>query len=257
MRIIIITQDEPFYLPLFFAEIKSLFKKHHITVIILPKTQGLKDCLKFTKQYYNLYGPLLFLKQGFKFVGYKTLGRIIPKEAPRSITSLLKKNKISLLKTKKISDQNTGKRIKKISPDLIISIAAPQILPEGLLNLPRHGCINIHQALLPKYRGINPSFWVLLNQEKETGVSIHFMDKKIDNGPILLQEKVEVSPAETLDSLYLKNIKIGARMLQEAIQLIEQGNYQTIPNPEAKATYFSFPDKKAARRFKKLNKNFF
>jgi len=257
MRIIVITQDEPFYLPLFFAKIKSLLKKHKARIIILPATRGFKGPLKQTKKYYHLYGLPLFLRQSLKFSLYKTLGLINSFSRFYSVASLARANKIPFASIKDLRKKQSLEKIKKASPDLIISIAPPQIFPPELLQIPALGCINIHQGLLPKYRGINPSFWALLNDEKETGVSIHFMDQKIDNGPILLQEKVKIETAETLHSLYLKNIEIGAAMLAKAVALIEKGDYQTIPNPKSDATYFSFPDKKSAKRFRGRGKKFF
>ena len=81
--------------------------------------------------------------------------------------------------------------IKYYEPDLLVSILGNQIYREPIINLASNGCINLHTALLPKYRGLMPSFWVLRNGEYYTGVSVFFVDEGIDSGPIIVQKKVE------------------------------------------------------------------
>lgn len=260
MRIIAITQDEPFYLPLLFDRMRNLWEKHESTIIILPSAQNGVDFLKLVKKHYDLYGFPVFLQQASKFAVLKTLNFFLGlSPSPRfySVALFAQKNQIPCLQMKNLQDQQSLRQIKNLKPDLIISIAPPQIFPQKLLAIPEFGCINIHQGLLPQYQGINPSFWALLNSEKETGVTVHFMDQKIDHGPILLQQKVKISPQETLHSLYLKNIGLGARLLTKAVRLIENDDYQTLPNPQKKASYFSFPDKQSARKFRKSGNKFF
>ena len=104
-------------------------------------------------------------------------------------------------------------KIKDSNPDIIFSIYYRKILSKEILNIPRLGCINIHPSLLPYYRGPAPTAWALLNNEKEVGLTIHYMDEGIDAGEILVQKKVPIHPDETGFELYDKCMSIGAELL--------------------------------------------
>ena len=131
------------------------------------------------------------------------------------------------------------KKIKSYEPDLLISIAGNQIFKQPLIDLAPKGCLNLHTALLPKYRGLMPSFWVLKNNERETGVSVFFVDKGIDSGPILVQKKLPISEKMSQAELIKKSKKLGMDAIIEAINLIHNGNFNLIPNPNEEKTFFS------------------
>lgn len=137
-----------------------------------------------------------------------------------------------------------------------LSINASQVFKPPLLALPRLGCINVHGALLPKYRGRLPSFWVLYNGEQETGVTVHFMNEKLDDGPIIIQRRIPVVPGETQHSLIMKTKKIGAELLLEALERLEQGQIEIQPNDCAHATYYSFPTPQDGQKFRRLGRHF-
>ena len=104
-------------------------------------------------------------------------------------------------------------KIKDSNPDIIFSVYYRKILSKEILNIPRLGCINIHPSLLPFYRGPAPTAWALLNNEKEVGLTIHYMDEGIDTGDVLVQKKVPVDPDETGFELYDKCMREGAELL--------------------------------------------
>lgn len=105
--------------------------------------------------------------------------------------------------------------IKIIEPDIIFSVYFRAIFPEALLNIPRLGCINVHPSLLPDYRGPTPTAWAIINGEKEFGITIHYMDKGIDTGDILIQKKDAIGYDETGYELYTRAMKLGAQLLIE------------------------------------------
>ena len=88
------------------------------------------------------------------------------------------------------------------------SVFSPMVFKKNLLNSPTFGCINYHTGALPQYRGRQPLFWSILNNEKNIAISIHEMDEKLDNGPIIVQKFIHIEENESLHSLYLKTIKI-------------------------------------------------
>lgn len=147
--------------------------------------------------------------------------------------------------------------INSYKPDLLISIAGNQIFKQPLIDLAPKGCLNLHTALLPKYRGLMPSFWVLKNNEKETGVSVFFVDKGIDSGPILVQKRLDITKNMTQANLIKKSKKLGMDAILDAIDFIRLGTYQLIPNPNEEKTYFSFPTREDVKAFYKAGKKFY
>ncbi|PIR94857.1 methionyl-tRNA formyltransferase [Candidatus Falkowbacteria bacterium CG10_big_fil_rev_8_21_14_0_10_37_6] len=129
---------------------------------------------------------------------------------PVKITAL--KNNIPALQPAKL-DANAYEEIKKINPDVIITIAYGQIIPEKILNLPKHGCLNLHASLLPKYRGASPIQAAIKNNEQKTGVTLMKMDKGLDTGPILAREKIIIVKNETGESLHDKLSELSAKTI--------------------------------------------
>ena len=129
------------------------------------------------------------------------------------------------------------KRLKTLSPDLIVVVDYGKILPREILNIPHSGCINAHASLLPKYRGAAPIQRALLNSEKQTGLTIMFMNERMDAGDILLQEKIIISPSDNMETLHDRLSKLSAKLLVKAVVQIEQGTCSRISQNHAEATY--------------------
>ena len=119
--------------------------------------------------------------------------------------------------------------LEKVEADLGVVVAFGQILPQALLDLPVHGCFNVHASLLPMYRGASPINHVILAGEKESGVTVMQMDAGIDTGSILLQEAVPIEEDETAETLADKLSQLGARMIVEAIGKLEDGTLTHTP----------------------------
>jgi len=118
-----------------------------------------------------------------------------------------------------------------LQPDLIAVAAYGQILPKGILNLPRFGCLNVHTSLLPKYRGAAPIQWAILNGESETGVTIMKMDVGLDTGDILAQEKMQILPSDDGETLHDRLAVMGAKLLVATIPDYVSGRIQPRPQP--------------------------
>jgi methionyl-tRNA formyltransferase len=121
--------------------------------------------------------------------------------------------------------------------DLIVVAAYGKILPSAILELPPHGCINVHASLLPKYRGAAPIQWAIVRGETETGITIMRISERMDAGDILLQKKIPITHNETGGTLHDKLAALGARALREALDLFKQGQLVAQPQNEAEATY--------------------
>ena len=154
------------------------------------------------------------------------------------IKEYVDKNKIPLYQYDSlINHQIAYKRLKDISPDLIIVADFGLIIPSEILKLPPLGCLNIHPSLLPKYRGPSPVSSALLNEKKFTGVTIMVMDEGVDTGPIIAQKKVEFLPQENAKNLTERLFRIGAYLLGDIILVWETGKIKAIPQDESNATY--------------------
>lgn len=124
-----------------------------------------------------------------------------------------------------------------MNPDLIITAAYGQMIPQAILDTPRLGCINVHASLLPKYRGGAPVHYAILNGDEKTGVTIMYMVKKMDAGNIIYQKETAIEPDETVGELYDRLSFIGAEALIEALPDIINGTNQSIVQDEALVTY--------------------
>ncbi len=134
------------------------------------------------------------------------------------------------------SDEETLRWIESIAPDLIVVVAYGQILPRRLLDIPRLGCVNLHFSLLPRYRGAAPIQWALIRGESETGVTTFVLNEKIDDGPILLQRKVEIEEEDDATSLGHRLSEVGAGLLLETVDGLDGGSLKPVPQNATEAT---------------------
>ena len=114
-------------------------------------------------------------------------------------------------------------KIKEMNPDIICVVAYGRILPKEILEIPKYGCVNVHPSLLPKYRGSAPIQWAILNGDKTTGVSTMYLDEEMDSGDIILKKEVTIGKDETSGELWDRLSKIGAELLVETLEQIENG----------------------------------
>ena len=124
-----------------------------------------------------------------------------------------------------------------LAPDVAVVVAFGQIFPRALLDLPRHGCINLHASLLPRWRGASPIQAAVAAGDSRTGVATMRMDAGLDTGPILLEEAVEIGPAETAGELALRLSGIGGALMVRTLELLERGEIEPRPQPEEGVTY--------------------
>lgn len=122
--------------------------------------------------------------------------------------------------------------VKKINPDLICVVAYGKILPKELLKIPKMGCINVHGSLLPQYRGAAPIQWAVLNGDKKTGITTMYMNEGMDTGDMILKEEVQIDEDETTGELWERLSKIGAKLLVETVEKIEDGTAPREKQPE-------------------------
>jgi methionyl-tRNA formyltransferase len=124
--------------------------------------------------------------------------------------------------------------------DVIVN-QAPGILREAFLAIPRLGVLNRHNALLPRNRGLFSTFWAVYHREHRTGVSVHFVVKELDAGPILLQHEFPIRDADTVEDVARRCYALAPLLMIESLRQLEAGSVQLIPNPREQGTYNSNP----------------
>ena len=128
-------------------------------------------------------------------------------------------------------------KIKEFNPDCIVVAAYGKILPKSVLDIPKYGCVNVHGSLLPKYRGAGPIQWAVLNDEAETGITTMLMGEGLDTGDMLLKKATPIGENETAAELFDRLADMGAELLVETLDALEQGNVIPEKQQEEFATY--------------------
>lgn len=257
MRIFILTIDEPFFLPDFF---KKIIEEHLSDIVGIGITAPFprKLWIKHIFKQFQLHGFFDFLIYFYNyaiakfsdFIGFRYKNR-----SYFSVIKLAKNYNISIYKIGNPNDSNFLGTLRTLDLDVIICQVS-HVLSKQLLAIPKKGCINRHSSLLPKYRGLHPVFWAMLNGEKETGVTIHLMDESIDRGPIICQEAVKIYDDDTCYKIYQRTFDIGAKLALEALRKLEEGEGQEKFLRNWQNEYHSFPTGEAIRKFRKMGKRF-
>lgn len=144
-------------------------------------------------------------------------------------------------------DDEFFEQLVAINPDCIVVAAFGQLLPQRILDLPKYGCINVHASLLPKYRGAAPIQWMVINGEKEAGVTIMHMDIGCDTGDMIIKDSIELDPKETGGSLHDKLAVLGGQLIVKALPMIEAGTAPREVQDHSKHTYYGLFKKEDGR----------
>jgi methionyl-tRNA formyltransferase len=139
--------------------------------------------------------------------------------------------RLPVLQPVRARDETFQQQLREYAPDLIAVAAFGQILPPAILELPRHGCLNVHTSLLPRYRGAAPIQWALLNGDLETGVTIMRMEAGLDTGPIVAQESTSIHAEDDALTLHDRLAAMGARLLVRTIPGFVTGQIKPVPQP--------------------------
>lgn len=154
---------------------------------------------------------------------------------PTPTKKIALENNIEVYQPTKIKEDYD--KIISLKPDIIITCAYGQIIPEAILNFPKYGCINVHGSLLPKLRGGAPIHHAIINGDKKTGITIMYMDKLMDSGDIISQEELEIKENDNLDTVYEKMSHLGASLLIKTLPDIIEGKNQRIKQNEDDVTF--------------------
>ena len=256
MRIIIVTQNEPIYLA---ENLHYLFKSLPETISIVgvcltsPSPFGKKESfLKKTLKIIKIFGLEFSLFYSFQYL-FKFFNK------SNNLDFILKKFKINKIElNESINSKQSIAKFSVLKPDLIISILGNEIFKKEILAIPKMGIINLHSSLLPKYRGLMPTFWVLKNKERNTGVSVFFVDEGIDSGPILMQREIPIKCYNSHKDLIYITKKAGMELIILVLKkLIANEKINLIKNSEEEMSYYSFPTRRDVKDFLNEGNRFF
>jgi methionyl-tRNA formyltransferase len=144
---------------------------------------------------------------------------------------------LPVLQPLKARDEKFMAELRALKPDLMVVVAYGQILPQAMLDLPPHGCLNVHTSLLPKYRGAAPIQWAIADGNAETGVTIMKMDAGLDTGPMLATRRTPILPTDNSQMLHDRLARLGAELLVETIPDFVAGKISPQPQPAEGSTY--------------------
>ena len=207
-------------------------------------------------------GPLATLwkltrRTGARFATYKALSLAVPAiagrrfRAPVLLRDLCRSRGVPSRSVRSVNGEEAAAFLRRAAPDVIVSVSTPErILPE-VLGLARLAPVNVHWALLPAYGGIAPYVWVLRNGERETGVTVHVMDERLDTGPILRQWPVEITRKDTALSLQVRLASVAAEELHAAVRALPGSLATAEEQPSGGRSYYTWPGRSDIRALRR------
>jgi methionyl-tRNA formyltransferase len=161
-----------------------------------------------------------------------------PDKRGEAMKELAARSGIPLFRPIQMKDPRVYDGYMKLRPDLVLLAYVTDIISERWLSVPSIGTICYHPSLLPRHRGASAINWAIIQGETRTGLTIFWVDKGIDMGPILLQKEVEIGPEDTAGSLYFNHLfPLGVGAMADAVELIKRGKASRLPQIESEATY--------------------
>ena len=157
--------------------------------------------------------------------------------AGTDVKSVAAAGRLEIFQPENIKSKESVKFLKSLGADLFVIVAYGQLLSQELLDIPKIMPLNIHASLLPRYRGAAPINWAIINGDKKSGVSIMFVTLKMDAGPIILQSEIKIAEDDTAVILEDNLRQSGARILLEALKLIEEKKYRMVEQDEDKVVF--------------------
>lgn len=260
-------QDEGRYLTKVLDKYLREFADSTAGINLQPITQARKSFTRTLMEFYRLYGPVYFFKKCWEQGSAKTLGKVVngvlgSTKRCYSIRAVAKKYGVPVDGPCDVNSEAFLKHLRDKGVSFIVSISGTQMYRKALREQTTHGIVNCHGALLPKYRGLMPSFWTLANGEKEGGVSVHLVDAKLDNGPIVVQKRYRIWPHDTLEDVMARSKDLAAECIIECVRKVEAAAargipVETTPNDASQLTHFSMPTADDVRRFRSNGHRFF
>jgi methionyl-tRNA formyltransferase len=253
MRIEFLTQDDPLYVLPFFQEFFQVCPAEiEVLRVSSSRAMGKRPRIQLLRELLSLYGITGSIRIGLQLLRAYLLSPMSRRRGAERYDTLAQLCRSYSIPYAVIATPNGSEFLQNVrerAADAIISVACPYILGRRLLSLPPRGCVNIHHAPLPRYRGMMPTFWQMFNGERSVGITIHYMSEKIDEGSALFQDSLEIAPGESLDHLIKRSKRHGARCMVRVLLELHAGTQRAAPLNIMDSSYFTFPTIEEIRQF--------
>lgn len=255
-------QNDPFYLPKVLDKYLREFADSTAGINIQSVAQGKRSVLQTALDLYRVYGFWYFQRRLRQYIAAKLRSKIVndilgSTRRCHSVRAVARRYGVPVTEAVDINSEEFLKHLRDLKVEFIVSISGTQMYRKQLREQTPRGIVNCHGALLPKYRGLMPSFWTLCNNETEGGVSVHYVDAKLDNGPVIVQKRYRIHPHDSLEDIMARSKDLAAEAIIECVRLVDSGEVPTFPNDASQATHYSMPTKDDVRRFRASNRRFF
>jgi methionyl-tRNA formyltransferase len=245
LRLLFVTEDDPLYVVRFFEVFLAEYPQDEIEIVGVSIKNAFGESLgKTARRIWRLYGPFDFVRLGARYAGAKARGV--------SIASLSTRHGLPLVPCESVNAPGYIERVRRLAPDVIASVAAPEIFRANVLKVPRLGCINVHSGRLPVYRGMMPTFWQLLHGEKHVVITVHEMVEELDAGAVLGTLEWPLRERDNLHRVITETKRAGARLMIDVLRRMRAGTITATPLDRSKQQYFGFPKPEDARAFRTL-----
>ena len=245
LRVLVVTEDDPLYVVKFFEVFFAEWPREEIDLVGITISAAFHEPIhKTARRMLSFYGPVDFVRLCVRYA--------MVKARRYSIATLAQRAGVPLVPAASVNDEAyVAKARDELRPDVIVSVAAPEIFKKGILGAARRGCINIHCGRLPIYRGMMPNFWQLLHGEPAATLTVHEMVEKLDAGGILQTYEFPLRERDSLDRVITGTKQESARLMLGVLRAFRAGEVQATPLDMTGKKYFSFPKPKDVREFRR------
>jgi methionyl-tRNA formyltransferase len=246
-------QDDAKNLPRVLDKFLREFAESTAGINLQANTQGKRTLTQTAMDLYKVYGFWYFQWKLRCLLWSKFKGKVLTLlgvPSMNTVAGVAKKYGVPVHFTDDVNSEQFRGMLRGLGVEFIVSISGTQLYKKDLRMQTPFGIVNCHGALLPKYRGLMPSFWTLANGEQWGGTSVHFVDRKLDNGPIVVQRRYRIWAHDTLEDVMSRSKDLAAEAIIECVRLVEAGEPPLTPNPESEQTHFAMPSKADVARFK-------
>ena len=242
VKIVFLTTEDVLYLPALFERVLDRYASQTQMVYAVPPLYKGQTTVQAAVRYFRTFGARATVS-----LTRRTLGAKLRR---RSIAAVCDKRGVRYASARDVNSRAFLDELRALEPDVVVSVSCPQIFKRELIELPPKGLLNVHGAILPSYRGVMPSFWMLAHGEKQAGVSVYFVNEQIDAGDLCGQRVFDIEPDETLDHFLRRSKAIAADLLVEVLESVENGTVEARPLDLSAGSYYSWPDREAVGRFR-------
>ena len=247
LRVLLVTENDPLYVRQFFDVFFAELPRDRVDLVGVTVARAFHEPLtKTARRVHRFYGTVDFLRLLPRYILAKLSGR--------SIASLARSHGFPLVEAASVNSQEYIDAVTALKPEMIVSVAAPEIFKSPLLKVASIGCLNIHSGKIPEYRGMMPTFWQMLEKKPAVTVTVHEMVPKLDAGGVVDTFEFPLHESDSLDRVISGTKQEGARLMIRVLERIAASRQmpRTTELDMSKARLFKFPQPDDVRRFRAM-----